>query len=406
MRKVIVVGGGASGLMSAIWSAKCGNEVILLESNEKLGKKIYITGKGRCNLSNYSDVQDFIKNVVSNPKFLFSSLNSFSPHDTYNFFEESGLKLKVERGNRVFPASDKASDVTKTLEKLLNFYNVKVMLNTKVLSIIEEKGVAKGVKTESEVIKSDSVIVCTGGISYSSTGSTGDGYSFAKNLGHNVVSLVPSLVGLELKGGDYSSLQGLSLKNVSLSCSLDGSIIHNSFGELLFTHFGVSGPLILTLSSLINRKELNNCYISIDLKPALDEKTLNDRILRDFSENLSKSIINVIPKLVPKSMSEVVLSRSKIRFDKKCCEITKEERERLIYTLKNFTFFVRALRPIEEAVVTAGGVDVKEVNPKTMESKIVKNLFFAGEVLDVDAFTGGYNLQIAFSTGYIAGNNS
>lgn len=405
MKKIVVIGGGASGMMASLIASQ-NNKVILLEKNEKLGKKIYITGKGRCNLSNYCDVTDFMKKVVRNNKFLYSSINSLSPYDTYSFFSDLGLNLKIERGNRVFPESDKASDVTKCLEKSLRKNGVDIRLNQTVTNIHVVDGVVKGVTTEIEQIDCDSVIVCTGGISYSSTGSTGDGYSFAKKLGHKITDLVPSLVGLELFGGDYAELQGLALKNVSVRCKNQDKTIYNDFGELLFTHFGVSGPTILSCSAIINRLDFANLYLTIDLKPALDETSLDLRLIREFTENNSKTIFNVMPSLLPKSMVNLVLSRAQIRKDKKCCEITKVERQNLIKVLKNLTFKIKKLRPIEEAVVTSGGVSVEHINPKTMESKLVNGLFFAGEVIDVDAFTGGYNLQIAFSTGYLAGRNA
>lgn len=406
MKNIIVIGGGASGMMASLIASQENNQVILLEKNEKLGKKIYITGKGRCNLSNYCDNQEFLKNVVRNNRFLYSSINALSPYETYSFFSDLGLNLKIERGNRVFPESDKASDVTKTLEKALVKNGVDIRLNQQVTNIVIENGTVKYVMTETDKFDCDSVIVCTGGISYSSTGSTGDGYYFAKKSGHTVTDLLPSLVGLELQGGDFAELQGLALKNVSVQCKNQDKTVYSDFGELLFTHFGVSGPTILSCSAIINRLDFSNLTLFIDLKPALNEVALDARLIREFTENNSKSIINVIPSLVPKSMANLILSRAQIRKDKKCCEITKVERQNLIKTLKNLSFKLKKLRPIEEAVVTSGGVSVEQINPKTMESKLVKGLYFAGEVLDVDAFTGGFNLQIAFSTGYLAGKNA
>ncbi len=405
MRKVVVIGGGASGMMASL-TASQNNNVILLEKNEKLGKKIYITGKGRCNLSNYCDVNDFMKNVVRNNKFLYGSLNALSPYDTFDLFSELGLDLKIERGNRVFPESDKASDVTKTLEKSLIKNSVDIRLNKNVKSLITKDGKIKSVVTDDGEIECDSVIVCTGGISYSSTGSTGDGYSFAKKIGHNITELVPSLVGLELSGGDYAELQGLALKNVSIQCKNQHKTVFTDFGELLFTHFGVSGPVILSCSAVINRLNFSNLSLCIDLKPALDENILDQRLIREFVLNNSKAIANVIPSLVPKSLVNIILSRAQIRKDKKCCEITKVERHNIISVLKCLEFKIKKLRPIEEAIVTSGGVSVDQINPKTMESKLIKGLFFAGEVLDADAYTGGFNLQIAFSTGFLAGKNA
>ncbi len=406
MHRIIIVGGGAAGLISACIASSQGNKVILIEKNEKLGKKIYITGKGRCNLTNDSLVPDFLNNVVSNPKFLYSALNVFSPLETMSFFEKNGLILKTERGNRVFPASDKASDVTKTLEKILDKNNVEIILNSEVKKLLIDNNVVQGVEiSNGKKILADSVIVCTGGVSYPLTGSTGDGYEFAKSVGHKIVETKPALVGLELKGNDFIELQGLSLKNVQLSIKSGEKTLCSDFGEMLFTHFGISGPIVLSCSSLINRKDLNNLEVYIDLKPALSEEVLQERLLREFKENNVKEISNVMRTLLPKTLINLVLRQAGIKQSKKCSEITALERTRLVKTLKNLFFNLKKLRPIEEAIVTAGGVCVKEINPKTMESKLCKGLFFAGEVLDVDAFTGGFNLQIAFSTGYVAGKN-
>ena len=401
--KTIVVGGGASGLMSAYASASKGNQVVLLEKNEKLGKKIYITGKGRCNLTNNVSVNDFMNNVVSNPKFLYSALNSFSPEKTYEFFENNGLKLKVERGNRVFPQSDKASDVTKCLEKVLLANNVDFRLGVEVKEILVKNGKVFGVKTDKSTIECDNVIIATGGVSYPLTGSTGDGLRFASTLGHNITDLKPALVGLDLVGEDYKDLQGLSLKNVNLTVKNGNKTIYSDFGEMLFTHFGISGPIVLSCSSVINRQKLSDLKLYIDLKPALSVELLDQRLIRELSLCPIKSIYNVMPSLLPKSMIDLILTRAELNGRKKCSEITKVERQALINVLKNLEFSIKNLRPIEEAIVTSGGVSVKEINPKTMESKLIKGLFFAGEVLDVDAFTGGFNLQIAFSTGYLAG---
>ena len=403
--RTVVVGGGASGMISAYFAARKGNEVILLEKNEKLGKKIYITGKGRCNLTNNSEVFDFLQNVTTNAKFLHSAINSFTPKNTIDFFTSEGLKLKTERGNRVFPESDKSSDVIKTLEKALLKMGVDVRLNTKVKRIITKDSVIYGVVTEQGEILCDSVIICTGGLSYPLTGSTGDGFKFAKELGHDVIPLKPSLVGLELIGNDFSSLQGLSLKNIGYKVQNGDKVIFSDFGEMLFTHFGVSGPVVLSSSCMINKMDVNNLSIVIDLKPALNLDMLEKRLIREFAKNNKKTISNVMPSLLPKSLITVILKNSNISQKKICAEITKEERQRLISSLKSLTFKIKALRPIDEAIVTSGGVDVKQINPKTMESKIIKGLYFGGEVMDVDAFTGGFNLQIAFSTGFIAGNN-
>ncbi|MBQ9513485.1 MAG: NAD(P)/FAD-dependent oxidoreductase [Clostridia bacterium] len=406
MKKTIVIGAGASGLFTAIKASEKGNEVLVLEKNEKCGKKIYITGKGRCNLSNNTDSNTFLENVVNNHKFLYGAINNFSPSDTISFFENNGLKLKTERGNRVFPESDKASDVTKTLEKICQKFGVKFLFNTEVEKILTENNAVIGVLIKGgKKIKCDSVVVCTGGLSYPLTGSTGDGYMFAKSVGHTVIDTKPSLVGIELIGDYYKDFQGISLKNVRLSAFNNDKKIFSEQGEMLFTHFGVSGPLILTLSALINRLDLKSLLLSIDFKPALSYETLEKRIIKEFSFNSTKEIKNVMRSLLPKNLIDEVLKRSEIKKDTVCNAITVEKRDKLIKNLKNFTMKVKNLRPIDEAVITSGGVSVKEINPKTMESKIISGLFFAGEVLDVDAFTGGFNLQIAFSTGYTAGEN-
>jgi predicted Rossmann fold flavoprotein len=321
------------------------------------------------------------------------------------YFESLGLKLKTERGNRVFPLSDKASDVTKALEGELSALGVTIMLNTIVNSIVTLDGKVNGVITDKGKFFSDSVIVCCGGISYPATGSTGDGYKLAKNLGHSVTDLRLALVGMELCGDKYKELQGLSLKNVTLKCVENDKTIYSEFGEMLFTHFGVSGPIVLSCSSVINRKTLSNLAIYIDLKPALDFETLDKRLIREFTTNNLKDVATVMRNLLPKSIIEVVLSQSGVKIDKKCAEITQAERKNIVLALKQLKFLVKKLRPVDEAIVTAGGVNVKEINPKTMESKIVSGLYFAGEVIDVDAFTGGFNLQLAFSMGYVAGIN-
>ena len=401
--KVCVIGGGASGMMCATMLARKGHEVTLFEKNEKLGKKIYITGKGRCNLTANVPLEEFYKCIVSNPKFAYSSLNAMKPCDVMEFFESHGLQLKTERGDRVFPVSDKASDVTKTLEKTLISLGVDIRLNTTVESLICENGQIIGVIANGNQILADSVILCCGGISYPTTGSTGDGYKFAKRLGHTIIDPRPSLVGIEFKGADHLEMQGLSLKNVSLTVKNGEKTIFNDFGEMLFTHFGVSGPIVLSASCKINRLELDKLTVSIDLKPALDNQTLDRRLQKEFKENNVKMIATTMRSLLPQALISTVLRQAKVSPNKNCSSITVAERNNIIYALKNLTFSIKKLRPIEEAIVTAGGVSVKEVNPKTMESKLVKGLFFAGEVLDIDAYTGGYNLQLAFSTGYSAG---
>lgn len=405
MRKIIVIGGGAAGMMSAYAASLNGNHVVLLEKNEKLGKKLYITGKGRCNVTTAVDKQEFLRGVVSNSKFLFSAVNAFSSQDLIDLLQSNGLKLKTERGDRVFPESDKASDVTKTLEKMLKHNGVEVKFGVEVQGVSVQNGIVNGVDTNCGFMACDSVVVCCGGISYPLTGSTGDGYNFAKRLGHTIVEPRPALVGIELLGNDFLELQGLSLKNVSLSAMLNGKNIYSDFGEMLFTHFGVSGPIVLSCSSIINRKDLKNIRLSIDLKPALTQDVLNERLIREFKENNVKNLSTAMRSLLPKALIDVVLRQAGVRGQKNCSEITTEERFRIVSVLKNLAFSVKKLRPVEEAIVTAGGVSVSEVNPKTMESKIISGLYFAGEVLDLDAYTGGYNLQIAWSTGFVAGNN-
>lgn len=406
MQRVIIIGGGAAGMMAAYSAAKLGKSVILLEKNEKLGKKIYITGKGRCNLTNDVLPSEFLNNVVSNPKFLYGAINTLSPTDLIDCFESLGLTLKTERGNRVFPFSDKASDVTKTLEKALINLGVDIRLNCKVLSIEINDCKISAVKTENGNIECDSVIVCTGGISYPLTGSDGDGYKFAQAVGHKIIAPRAALVGIELIGNEFQAMQGLSLKNVTLTAKLGEKTVYSEFGEMLFTHFGISGPIVLSLSSVINRKDLNNVDVFIDLKPALNNEVLDKRLVREFAENNLKDLSSAMRTLMPKSIIDVVLRQAAISGSKKCANITAEERKSILLAIKNLKFKVKKLRPIEEAIVTAGGVCVSEINPKTMASKLVPNLFFAGEVIDVDAFTGGFNLQIAFSTGFVAGINA
>lgn len=403
--KVAVIGAGASGLMAAYAAATNGNDVTVFEKNEKCGKKIYITGKGRCNLTNAVSPQDFLQNIVTNSKFLTGAIYSFSPDNTMELFENGGLPLKVERGNRVFPLSDKASDVTKCLESLCRDAGIKFNFNTKVDSIQILNSTVSGIIIKNTTIHFDKVIVCTGGVSYPLTGSTGDGLKFAKECGHNVIEVKPALCGLNLKGKYFTEMQGLALKNVGITVFYNGKKLHNLFGEMLFTHFGVSGPMILSVSSLINRLDLSKIKLSVDLKPALSDEQLDNRILRDFESSLNKSIGILLKSLLPSSIISEVLKRSGLDFNKKVNSVTKRERAALLTTIKNFDMLVSSLRSFDEAIITSGGVDVSQVNPKTMESKLIKGLYFCGEVLDVDALTGGFNLQIAFSTGYAAGNS-
>ncbi len=405
MNKVVVIGGGASGLMASYSASSMGKHVVLLEKNEKLGKKIYITGKGRCNVTACVANEEFLCGVVCNSKFMYSAINTLSCKDFMSLLETNGLTLKVERGNRVFPNSDKASDVTKTLEKMIKNNGVDVRLGVNAKRIITNNNKIVGVETDCGDIEADSVIVCCGGVSYPLTGSTGDGYAFAKTLGHTIIQPKPSLVGIELKGNDFVEMQGVSLKNVKLYAMSGEKVLYSDFGEMLFTHFGVSGPIVLSCSTAINRIDLNLVKISIDLKPAIDFQTLDKRLISEFKENNTKNLFTVMRAVLPKALINVVLRRAKLNPEKKCCEITVAERQNLVNVLKSLVFEVKKLRPIDEAIVTAGGVCVKEVNPKTMESKLIKGLYFAGEVLDVDGYTGGYNLQIAWSTGFVAGKN-
>lgn len=407
MNKVIVVGGGAAGMMAAISAADSGAEVILIEKNEKLGKKVYITGKGRCNITNESDVENLLKNVRSNPKFLYSAFYTFDSYRMMDFLEGEGLKLKTERGNRVFPESDKSSDVIKTLKKALEKRKVKIVLNTKVLKIEIKDGICHGVIVQSGdksgSYTADKVIVATGGCSYQSTGSTGDGYRFAKDADIKVTKCYPSLVPFNIGSDIPKRLQGLSIRNVKVTLSDKGKVLYEELGEMLFTHFGVSGPLVLSASTLASGKDVSQMELSIDLKPALSKEQLDERILRDFSENRNSYFKNSLSRLLPAKMIPVIVELSEIDEKKQVNNITKEERNRLVNLLKRLTFKVESLRGFNEAIITKGGVSVKEINPGTMESKKVKGLFFAGEVLDLDAVTGGYNLQIAWSTGYLAG---
>ncbi|MBE5740554.1 MAG: NAD(P)/FAD-dependent oxidoreductase [Clostridiales bacterium] len=425
MKKVCVIGGGAAGLMAAYAAAEKGHFVTLFEKNEKLGKKIYITGKGRCNFTNDVPAEDFLQNVVRGKKFLTGAIYAFSPQKTINLLENYGLSIKIERGNRAFPTSDHASDVTKTLEKACKSAGVSIHLNEKVEKIITSMSdiipmsdiaehttpdigimprVVK-VKTEKNEYDCDEVIVATGGISYPSTGSTGDGYLFAQECGHTVTDLKTGLCGLNLHGSAHTSLQGLALKNVTFTVKNGNKTVYEEFGEMLFTHFGVSGPIILSASSMINRLPLEKLTATVDLKPALDEQTLDKRLLRDFEKYKNKQISNAFVELLPQKLIPVVLSVASVSANKAVNAITKEERARLVKTLKAFPLKLRSLRGFEEAIITSGGVELSEINPKTMESKRVKGLRFCGEVLDVDAFTGGFNMQIAFATGYAAGKN-
>ena len=401
--KVIVIGGGPAGMMAAITASEKGDEVILFEKNEKLGKKLYITGKGRCNITNDCDNKTFIANIINNPKFMLGAINKFDTSATQKFCLDNGLKIKVERGKRVFPESDKSSDFIKVFQKVLDKSNVDVRFSTEVskLQIVDNK--VSGVFIGNELIKCDKVIVATGGISYPGTGSTGDGYKFAKDAGHNITPLLPALVGINLVQ-NVAELAGVTLKNVGCKVLRDGKVLFEEVGEMLFTHTGVSGPIVLTLSSKINKLQ-GKLKLSIDLKPALDDSTLDNRLLRDFEGNSNKEFKNAIGDLTVKALLPMIIKESKIKLDKKVNQITKEERNNLVKTIKNLTFDIKDLCGISSAIVTCGGVDVKQINPKDMQSKLVKGLFFAGEVLDIDGLTGGFNIQIAMSTGYVAGSS-
>ena len=411
MSKVIVIGGGAAGMMAAIGAAYNGNTVELLEKNDRLGKKIFITGKGRCNITNASDIQNHFANIMRNSKFLYSAYNNFSYEDICNMIESAGVKTKIERGNRVFPESDKSSDVIWALSKMMKDVGVNVHLNKNVTDVLSD---ASGVIVkcfDGKDFMGDKCIIATGGLSYPSTGSTGDGYKFAKNMGHTIEETYPSLVPFNIKEEYCKRLQGLSLKNVTLTIKDEnGKVPYSEMGEMLFTHFGVSGPTILSSSAhLVRYKNIENLFkerkiiLKIDLKPALSEEKLNDRILRDFEEEKNKQFKNSLNKLLPQKMINSVIKKSKIDPQKQVNTITKQERTRLIEVLKGFELEIKKFRPIEEAIITSGGIKIKEINPKTMESKLVKGLYFAGEIIDVDSYTGGFNLQIAYSTGYTAG---
>ena len=406
MAKVIIIGGGAAGMIAAYSAALTSKQVILLEKNEKLGKKIFITGKGRCNLTNASNMNTVMENVVSNKRFLFSAFKKFTNEDIMRLVEENGTKLKIERGNRVFPVSDHSSDIIKSLENALRALNVDIRLNTKVDSLLIENDICKGVIIGKNKIMADAVIVATGGMSYQATGSDGDGYRFAKEAGLSVSKLYPSLVPFNIEGDRIKALQGLSLKNVNVYIYNDKKLVYDEFGEMLFTHFGVSGPVIISASAIIGNKNIKGYRLCIDLKPALDEEKLDERILRDFTEQKNKSLKNSLNKLFPAKLIDEVIYQSKIDPEKKVNLLTKEERQRLVHATKNLEYVISSTRGFNEAIITKGGVEVSQINPKTMESKKIKGLFFAGEVLDLDAFTGGYNLQIAWSTGYAAGEGA
>ena len=415
--KVIVIGGGPAGMMAAITASQKGNEVTLIEKMSMLGRKLLITGKGRCNITSSLPIDEFIKNTPGNGRFLYSCYERYTNKDIIDFLDKQGLKVKEERGNRIFPVTDHSTDVLKCFTKKLKELNVEIIENEKVNEIIVKENESSkkvvGVKTEKRNIECDKIILATGGKSYPKTGSTGDGYKMVEKLGHTITKIRPSLVPLETYQKNIcQELQGVSLRNISIKISdtEKNKIIYEDFGEMLFTHFGISGPTILSSSAhLVRYKNIEQklldrkIELEIDLKPALSEKKLDERILRDFEELKNKQFKNSLEKLLPKKMIPVIVSLSNIDENKQVNEITKEERLKLVNVLKHFKLQIKGFRPIDEAIITAGGVKIKEINPKTMESKLVNGLYFAGEIIDVDAYTGGFNLQVAYSTGYVAG---
>lgn len=403
MSKVIVIGAGPAGMMAAITAAK-EHEVILLDSNDRVGKKLFITGKGRCNVTNAKDISEFFDFIPGNPHFLYSSLYTYTNEDTLNFFKNHGIDLKIERGGRVFPKSDKSSDIIKGFVKALNEASVTVKLNSKVTDIILSNNRISSIKiNNSEKLTADYFIIATGGASYPLTGSRGEGHILAQKIGHKIIELKPSLVPIELNEIWLKDLMGLTLKNISLSILENDKVIYKNQGEMIFTHFGISGPIVLSGSRFVN--DCNNYIISLDLKPALNINELDKRVQKDFKKYINKDFKNSLDDLLPQNLIPIIVNLSKINGSKKVNEITKLERMNLVNILKNFKMKVKGLRPLAEAIVTAGGISTLEIDPSTMKSKIINNLSFAGEVIDVDAFTGGYNVQIALSTGFLAGSN-
>lgn len=408
--KIVIIGGGPAGMMAAITAAKAGADVVLLEKNEKTGKKLFITGKGRCNVTNACDTENLFANVMEHSKFLYSAVYGYDNQAVMQFFEEAGCHLKTERGQRVFPESDHSSDILRALDREMQKAGVKIRLNSEVEEVLidNEKKQILGVRLHNrEKIMADRVIIATGGISYVLTGSTGDGYRFAREAGHSITKLSPALVPFNIEEDWCKQLQGLSLRNVEASIAVEGRNIYSDFGEMLFTHYGVSGPLMLSGSSYYVHKAGNRpAKLYIDLKPALTQEQLDKRILREFDANRNKQFKNAIATLFPAKMQNVMPMLAQIDPEKKVNEITKEERERFLYTIKHLELTITGVRDYNEAIITKGGVKLSEVNPSTMESKIIKGLYFAGEVLDLDALTGGYNLQIAWSTGHLAGESA
>ncbi len=405
-KKIVIIGGGASGLIAGAESAKLGNDVIIAEKMPRPARKVMITGKGRCNVTNACfDLDELISNVPTNARFLYSAFSAFMPYDTIALIEEMGVPTKIERGNRVFPVSDKAVNIVDALVKNAVDSGAKIIQGTAESFELEGNTIKAVLLDSGERIECDSVAICTGGKSYPATGTTGDGYKLAQSVGHTIVKPEPSLIPMICSNNFIPKLQGLALKNVSLKAYDGDRLVYEDFGEMLFTHYGISGPIVLSASAHMKNPREHSYKIVIDLKPALDEKTLDKRIQRDFAENNNKDFINSLSKLLPHKIIPVIVGLSGILPSEKCNQITKQQRMNLVHLLKNFTLNVTDYRPIEEAIVTSGGVNVKEINPKTMKSKIISNLYFAGEVIDVDAYTGGFNLQIAFSTGYVCGQN-
>ena len=399
---VIVIGGGPAGMFAAIHAAQRGKSVLLLERNDRLGKKLLITGKGRCNVTNHCTAQEILQNIPRNGRFLYSAMNAFAPESIIAFFEENGCPLKTERGNRVFPVSDRSQSVLEALQKAMRRLHVTVQ-NERVKGILTDNGVVTAVRTEQNTYETASVILATGGMSYPTTGSTGDGYSIAQRLGHTVVPPVGSLVPLETAGSDAQQMQGLSLRNCGVKLlDAKGKKLFTDFGELLFTHFGVSGPTVLSASCHLKGE---NCRLILDLKPALDEGKLDARILRDLDMYKNRSMENALTDLLPRSMIPVVLRRLQIDPALQANSLTKQQRRALVELLKNFSLDISGKRPVSEAIITSGGIKVSEIDPKTMESKLIRGLFFAGEIIDCDAYTGGFNLQIAWATAFLAGQN-
>lgn len=405
IEKICVIGAGPAGIIAAGIAGSLGKNVTLIEKNDKIGKKLFITGKGRCNITNNSPIEDFFENILTNKNFLYSSFYSFTNEDILELLGNYGLKVKVERGNRIFPESNKSSDVIKALSQFLIDNNVDLKLNTNIKDV-EKKDDKFILRTDKNMILTfDKLIIATGGKSYPTTGSIGDGYKFAEKLGHNIIKIKPSLVPIEIKEGSIKTLQGLSLRNVAISAYADKKLIYDDFGEMIFTHYGISGPIVIPMSSYLYKHLDKEILLYLDLKPALSMEKLDDRLLRDFQKYNNKQLKNALDELLPQRLISHIIDLSGVNPEKTVHQVTKEERKMILDSIKKMPMTFKSFRPIEEAIVTSGGVSTKEINPSSMESKIVDGLFFSGEVIDVDGLTGGYNLQIAYSTGYLAGTN-